>query len=115
SVAFGSNLPVVHVGVFPVPALVINCSDVPSQSFNCKGLVAVFKFTPAFAVISPAELDLTFDVSTHDVPFQRRVLSVAVAFGSKLPVVQVGVFHVPALVRNCPDVPAEPFNCNGLV
>ena len=66
----------------------------------------LFKFTPAFVVTNPAALDFTFAVSTHDEPFQRNVLSVAVPFVSTLPVVQVGVAPSQALCQYYPVVTA---------
>lgn len=87
----------------------------PAEPLASNGLFAPLRFTPAFAVTKPAALDFTFEVSTQFVPFHRKVLSVAVPLESKFPVVQVGVLPAPALVRNCPAVPAAPLSCNGLV
>lgn len=41
-------------------------------------------------------------------------MSVALPFGKRLPVTQVGVNPGPALVRNCPEVPALAFRIIGL-
>ena len=115
AVPAGKRLTVFQTGVFPAPALINTCPDVPAEPLASNGLFAPLRFTPAFAVTKPAALDFTFEVSTQFVPFHRKVLSVAVPLESKFPVVQVGVLPAPALVRNCPAVPAAPLSCNGLV
>ena len=65
-------------------------------------------------VSNPAAEDLILELSTHAVPLQRSVLSVAEPVGNVGTVDQVGVDPAPALVNTWPVVPAEPPTCNGL-
>jgi len=104
AVPAGKRLTVFQTGVFPAPALINTCPDVPAEPLASNGLFAPLRFTPAFAVTKPAALDFTFEVSTQFVPFQRNVLSVAVPFATppdeaivKVPAPAVNVILAPAV------------------
>ncbi len=94
-VPVGSVASVVQLGVTPAPALTSTCPLVPALPLACSGLAVPPRLTPALTVTCPAVLDFTTDDSTHADPFQRSVLSVAVPFANKLPLVHVGVAPAP--------------------